>query len=229
MRFSRSTIFLATVALLSLGVPAQAVLVTDSAALGPATVIDFSQYDIGMYTRTHGPEQVGGLVGEDVVFTAVGPNPGFGGGGYGLVGNGSWNDPVGPGGRDGYAFIDNGGLYMDFKFDALVSGVGGFMNYCPTCPLGDAMIEVYGLGDILLESYNIELLAPISTPNGVNDGAFRGIVRNTADISSFRVWNRIAVLDDLTFARAEVPEPGTLALLGIGLVGMGLARRRRKL
>jgi hypothetical protein len=33
---------------------------------------------------------------------------------------------------------------------------------------------------------------------------------------------------DLGFDSVSVPEPGTLALFGIGLLGMGLARRRRK-
>ena len=34
--------------------------------------------------------------------------------------------------------------------------------------------------------------------------------------------------DDLTLEAVTIPEPGTLALLGIGLLGMGLSRRRKK-
>ena len=36
------------------------------------------------------------------------------------------------------------------------------------------------------------------------------------------------VTDNIVLGAATVPEPGTLALLGIGLLGMGAARRRKK-
>jgi hypothetical protein len=145
-------------------------------------------------------------------------------GGWGLGDNGLWS------GLGGFAGINNtGSAAMSFSFANAVSAVGGFMNYAPTF-YGDAVISIFGAGDVLLESLVLNNDAPISTPGGTNAGAFRGFERASADIFRFEVKGAYSVIDDLVIGStvAAVPLPASLPLLAAGIGAMGLARRRRK-
>ena len=136
---------------------------------------------------------------------------------YDLLDNGYWDS-----GRDGFTALRAPSGSMIFSFLTDVNYVGGFMNYYSSSPTNDITIKAFNRIGKELESYTLTF----STPDGMNDGAFRGISRDTFDIASFRVSDSYVVLDDLTF-NAAVPVPAALWLFGSGLLGLIAVARRK--
>ncbi len=206
---------------------ASATLVTDSSSFPAGSlVIDFSQFTgASQLDGINGPVQVGGLVGADVVFTSTngaGWLTNFNG--WGLVANGTWTAA-----RNGYSGINGTADPMSFTFASPVSAVGGFMNYA--VPYGSVTFEVLGAGNVVLETYDLTSAGPISTPSGTDAGAFRGIVRSSADIVALRITGGYALLDDLTFSKATpIPTASRSGLvvlcLLVALCGVTVLRLR---
>jgi hypothetical protein len=205
---------------------AQATFVTSAAAFGsPTQIIDFSQFS-GPSSFGPGPVQVGGLVGANVVWSSS--NSTTQGGAvigdslYNIIPNGSWNS-----GRVGFVGLNVTTGTMLLKFNGPPVGeVGAFLNYSAGSG-PDVIISALASDGSVLESYDVNTLAPISTPGMLNAGAFRGITRPTADIFGFQVANSAVVLDNLTFG-ASSPEPSSVMLFSVGLLALASAYRRGK-
>lgn len=144
-------------------------------------------------------------------------------GNYNLYENGVWNA-----GRNGFTGLAAKKGSMTFSFESNVNYVGGFMNYFSP-PEFNVIIEALDSLNNVLEDYTLNTEASIVSPggeDGINEGAFRGISRDTFDIAAFRVRNAYVVLDDLTF-NAAVPVPAALWLFGSGLLGLVAVARRK--
>jgi hypothetical protein len=100
------------------------------------------------------------------------------------------------------------------------------MNYIIPFGNSDVTLAAYDNGGNLLESFDVQADAPISTPNGVDDGAFRGIQRGQADIASIRITGQGIVLDNLAIVPGTPDSTATISLLAFGIAGIAALRRR---
>lgn len=167
-------------------------------------------------------------VGGDVVFSATGSLDLTG---ASLVGEGSsYNEAEISGGANWFLAPGSGGAYDAY---AMTSSDGAFGTSAAFVPASSSSGDNF----FIWSGYGSGMI-PNNEQVAVTDGYVSGaaisaeMVFNGATFASLSltagIYNYAIPSDTITLIiRSTVPEPGSLALLTIGLAGMGLRRKRR--
>lgn len=162
-----------------------------------------------------------GTAGHVVTMSANTPDHRISSGAHQLGGNGFIEGGI-------WAAVNGSEGILTFDFESPVTAVGAFMNYRPDAGFGAPFLGAWN-GSVFLGLWNLALEAPIETPGGYNEFAFRG-VEYAGGITRLTLGGGNLVTKDLQVlsAAAAVPEPEALALLGMGGLALALLPRRRR-
>jgi hypothetical protein len=175
--------------------------------------IDSGYSNFPTYYSADPIQLAGGIsVTSDTTATSVGPVPG----GLYLGSNGFINKPIVSSGDDYNA--------VTLTFATPVSGFGAVFNYIPDSGFGsDPTLLAFDAAGNEIGDFDLAQLAPISTPGGVDQMAFRGIQSDAQDIASIQFFGS-------QIAAGAVPEPSAWLLMIVGVFSVGsslrVARRR---